>query len=287
MPVPSVLHSSSPPSVWSHFNPVAMAASLWRSRHLTWQVASRDLATRYKQTYLGGLWTLINPLATMGIFVLAFGFILVDPSSPASGRSVPNFAVQLFACLLVFGVFTECVSAAPRLVSSRREFVTRVVFPIEVLPVSALIVALANMAFGFVVWLLGYLVLWQDLPPWTVVFFPLVLLPLCLLTLALSWVLASLGVFIRDMGPAVTLGVQLIFWGSPIVYEISRVPPSLRPLFNLNPLTHVMEQSRAVLIGGQMPDFAWLGLATLASLVLAVLGYGFFSKSKRAFADVL
>lgn len=287
MPPAAAVHSASAPPLWSHFNPATMIASLWRARHLALQFAARDLAARHKQTYLGWLWTLITPLATLAIFVLAFGYILADPAAAAASGRVAGFAVQLFACLLLFGVFTECVAAAPRMIVSRREFVTKVRFPLEVFPVSALLVALVNLGIGMAVWAVGFAVLRREPPPWTAAFFPLVLLPLCLTTLGLTWFLASLGVFIRDLGPAVALGVQLLFWGSPIVYELSRVPERLRPIFNLNPLTPVMEQARAVLIAGRPPDAAWLAGATAVSLAVALLGYGFFSKSRRAFADVL
>jgi lipopolysaccharide transport system permease protein len=139
---------------------------------------------------------------------------------------------------------------------------------------------------GIGVWLAG-MVLLMHAPPWTIVWLPLVLLPVCLLTAGLSWLLASLGVFIRDIGQFVILATQVLFFITPVFYSIQRVPYPYRRLLELNPLSHSVEDARRVMIRGLAPDWAWWVPTLIGSAVLAVLGYAFFMKSKRAFADVV
>jgi lipopolysaccharide transport system permease protein len=160
------------------------------------------------------------------------------------------------------------------------------VFPLEILPVSALGAALINSSFGLVIVLVGLLLSSGSLH-WTLIYLPLVYLPLVALTLGLSWLLASLGVFIRDIGNFIGTAVQLLFFLTPIVYPISAVPQFMQPVLQLNPLTVVVEEFRRVALWGTAPDWPWLGGATLLSLLVMVGGYMGFMRSKQAFADVL
>jgi lipopolysaccharide transport system permease protein len=260
-------------------------SALLDHRSLTWELAKRDVLGRYRGASFGLLWALISPFLMLLIYTFAFGTVLGGkwPEVEAGGAS---FAIVLFAALIVHGFFAECLNKAPQLVASQPAFVKRVVFPLEILPwpmvISAAFHALANLA----VFLLLQLILDGGVRA-TALWFPVVLLPLAALSLAVGWALAGLGVYLRDIGQVTPLfSVALLFLSSAMVPP-SVVPADYRWLFELNPLSFIMEQSRDVLVRGLMPDFAGLATYALAAFAIAVLGRALFSRLRGGFADVL
>jgi lipopolysaccharide transport system permease protein len=200
--------------------------------------------------------------------------------------SKTQFAVVLFVGMIVLNLFSEVLNRAPSLILGNVNFVKKVVFPIEILPVIAMGAALFHglislgvllLAFGF---LNGYL-------QWTAVFIPLVLLPLVILTTGLAWMLASLGVFLRDVAQTIGIITTILLFLSPVFYPITAVPERFRVVIMANPLTFIIEQAREVLVWGHLPD--WVGLAsyTLAALLVGWAGYAWFQKTRKGFADVL
>jgi lipopolysaccharide transport system permease protein len=158
--------------------------------------------------------------------------------------------------------------------------------------ISGLLSSLINMLIGYGVWLAGWLLLERCLPPWTIVWMPVLLLPVCLMTAGISWVLASIGVFLRDISHAVGLATQVLFFATPIFYSLERVPVKWHGVLKINPLTHSIEDLRAVMMWGGIgpaphPSWGWWIAMTALSAGVALLGYAFFMKSKRAFADVI
>jgi lipopolysaccharide transport system permease protein len=193
----------------------------------------------------------------------------------------------MFCGILLYNVFAEVVTRAPGMVVGNPNYVKKLVFPVEVFVVAGLISALVNLLLGVGVWLIGWTILKAALPHWTLIYVPLVVLPVVLMTLGIGWTLASLGVFLRDVGHAVLLAVQMLFFLTPIFYRLDAVPQPWRTIIALNPLAHAVEDMRGVMMFGQPPRWLWWGVAVAASAVLAVVGYAFFMKSRRAFADVL
>ncbi len=194
--------------------------------------------------------------------------------------------------LVLFGLFSEVVNRAPYMIVGNPNYVKKVVFPLEVFVLSGLGSALINMLIGYGAWLIGWVLIERCLPPWTIVWMPVVLLPVCLTTAGVSWALASIGVFVRDVGHAVSLATQVLFFATPIFYSLQRVPQPWRRVLEVNPLTHAIEDLRRIMMwkgGGPapQPEWAWWIAITAVSAVLALLGYAFFMKSKRAFADVI
>lgn len=259
--------------------------ALTRHASLTWELAKRDVLGRYRGASFGLLWSLISPLMMLLIYTFAFGTVMGSrwPEVESGGAS---FSIVLFAALIVHGFFAECLTRSPMLVAGQPNFVKRVVFPLELLPwplvLSAAFHAIANLAV--------FLVLQAALDggvQMTALWFPLVMLPLLLLALAVSWVLAALGVYLRDIGQVMPLlSVALLFLSSAMVPP-SAIPEDYRWVFALNPLTFIIDQSRAVLIRGAAPDVAGLALYAVASLVLASIARVFFLRLRRGFADVL
>jgi lipopolysaccharide transport system permease protein len=270
-----------------HFSPRLreMTAAHWRNRNLIRASIKREIFGRYRGSFLGILWSFFNPLFMLAIYTLVFSEILKARWS-AGSTSKAEFALILFAGLMPFNLFAETITRAPGLIVGNTNYVKKVVYPLEILPTVVLGVTLFHLAISLFVWLMAFL-LFYGVPYATVVYFPLVLLPFCLFILGLSWMLASLGVYLRDVSQFIGVLTTALMFLSPIFYAADSLPESYRPLLYLNPLTPVIELSRDVLFWGKAPDFFLLGTYTLASLLIAWLGFAWFQKTRKGFADVL
>jgi len=278
--------TSRPPSFVEFLNPAHMAVNLYSNRSLIRQFAWREVEARYKGAYLGFLWSLLNPLMMLGVYTFAFGIILNARFGTDPNEGKMFFALNLFTGLILYDVFSGSVVRAPSLIVSNSNYVTKVVFPLEILPVALLAANLINTLLGLAILVPAVLVFVPGISK-TIYMFPLIFIPLCALSLGLSWFLASLGVFLRDIGHTVAILVQLLFFLSPIIFPAVAAPPALRPFLRINPLTTILEGARATLIFGQPLQWHYWSVVTVCSLVFMQLGYVWFMKSKRAFADVL
>ena len=204
----------------------------------------------------------------------------------AASDSKFEFAMVLFAGLMVYAVFAECINREPGLILANTSYVKKVVYPLEILPWISLGSAVFHLGISFLVWLLAYLVFF-GLPSPSILLFPLVLVPLFLLTVGMSWWLASLGVYLRDVAQLVGIITTALMFLSPIFYAISSVPENFRFIMHLNPLTPIIEQARVVLFGRGGVDLLLLLYCYVSSLIIACLGFAWFQKTRKGFADVL
>ncbi|MFZ5697824.1 MAG: ABC transporter permease [Pseudomonadota bacterium] len=266
-------------------SPIVAIASLRQHRGLIVSLIRRDVVGRYRGSALGLLWSFFNPVLMLVVYTFVFS-IVFKARWTAGSDSKTEFALVLFTGLVVFNLFAECIQRAPGLVLGNVNYVKRVVFPLEILPIVALGSALFHMVIGLVVWIVFY-VIFFGIPPLTSLLFPLVLLPLVLLTLGLSWFLASLGVFLRDVGQVVGVMTTALMFLSPIFYPITALPDQYRLLVQLSPLTITVESSRSVLVWGDGINWSEWGACLLASTVVAWLGFAWFQKTRKGFADVL
>jgi lipopolysaccharide transport system permease protein len=270
-----------------HFSatPQEMVASLWRHRDLIRASAKREVLGRYRGSVLGLLWSFFNPVFMLIVYTFVFSVVFKARWTTGS-ESTTEFALVLFAGLIVFNLFAECVNRAPGLILSNPNYVKKVVFPLEILPFVGLLSALFHAAISLGVWLLAYLILF-GLPHATVLYLPLIVLPFVLFIMGIGWALASLGVYLRDVGQIIGVITSALMFLSPIFYPATALPEDYRHLLYLNPLTPVIEQARAVLYFGQTPDFAMLAMYWLATFIIAWLGFAWFQKTRKGFADVL
>jgi lipopolysaccharide transport system permease protein len=219
------------------------------------------------------------------VYTFVFGTILQARWGGAE-ESKLEFALTLFAGLAVFQIFSELMNSSCNAISQNVNFVKKVVFPLEIIPVVHLLAILLRAAISIAILMLAVALLLQRFPP-TVVFFPLILLPMLMLSLGLAWFLASLGVYVRDVGQFMGVIVNVLFFLTPIFYPVSRLPEGLRWIAHINPLAFIVEGSRRTLIWNQPPQWgAWI-VVTLVSAVVMQLGYAWFMETKRGFADVL
>ncbi len=265
--------------------PREIVASLWRNRSLVKASIRREVLGRYRGSVMGLLWSFLNPMFMLAVYTFVFSVVFKARWSGGS-ESKTEFALVLFAGLLVFNLFAECVNRAPGLIVGNQNYVKKVVFPLEILPWVGLGAALFHGAVSLGVWLIVYLVFF-GLPHATILYLPLVLLPFGLFIMGLSWALASLGVYLRDVGQFISLLTTVLMFLSPIFYPASALPETYRVLLFMNPLTPVIEQTRNVLFWGRAPDFAMLGIYFIATSIIAWLGFSWFQKTRKGFADVL
>ncbi len=274
-------HSAQPTSL------VALVKSLLRNRQLILQMTKREVVGRYKGSIMGLAWSFFNPVFMLMVYTFVFSEIFNSRWGGVGGDdSKTQFAVLLFVGMIVLSLFSEVINRAPGLIISNVNYVKKVVFPIEILTVIAMGSALFHSLISLVVLLTAFS-LFNGYLHWTVVFFPLVMLPLVILTLGLSWILASLGVFIRDVSQTIGLVTTVLMFLSPVFYPITAVPEEFRPYILANPLTFIIEQARDVLVWGHLPNWTGLGCYTLAAIITAWLGYAWFQKTRKGFADVI
>jgi lipopolysaccharide transport system permease protein len=270
-----------------HFpaTPVEMVASLWRNRELIKASTKRNILGRYRGAVLGLFWSFFNPLLMLAVYTFVFSVVFQARWGTGSG-SRTEFALVLFSGLIVFNLFAECINLAPTLILSNVNYVKKVVYPLEILPSVALFSALFHGVISLGVWLLAYAIFF-GVPHLTTLYLPLVILPLFLFIMGLSWALASLGVFLRDVSQFIGVITTVMMFMSPIFYSAATLPEKYRHFLYLNPLTPVIEQTRNVLFWGKPPDYYILSIYYLASALIAWLGFAWFQKTRKGFADVL
>jgi lipopolysaccharide transport system permease protein len=266
--------------------PFAVFQSFWKHRTLIFNLARRDVLGRYSGSFLGLMWSFFNPLLMLCVYTFVFGVVFKARWSPNESASILEFAVVLFAGLLVFGIFSECVNRAPSLMLQNPGFVKRVIFPLEIMPWVVLCSSLFHTLISLIVLALVMLIGFGSLPyTWPLIV--LVLLPLVLFVMGIAWALAALGVYLRDLSQTINIVTTVMMYLSPIFYPASAVPEGFRWAIEWNPMSAFIEQTRAVLIWGRLPDFASIAAMTAGGLAVAWLGLALFQHARDGFADVL
>ncbi len=249
----------------------------------------REVIGRYRGSFLGLLWTFVNPILMLAIYTFVFGVVFkirLDPQNTDIYDDKFAFALLLFTGLILFNLFSECLSRSPGLVLANVNYVKKVIFPLEILPLVSLGSALFHAGISFLVLVTFMLVIDHPIH-WTLICLPIIVLPLLLLIMGLSWMLASIGVYVRDIGQFIGLILTMLLFLSPIFYPASALPESVRDYLFLNPLSFVIEQARAVTLYGQLPDWSGLAAYYMLASIVAWAGLMWFMKTRKGFADVL
>ncbi|WP_426133835.1 ABC transporter permease [Pseudomonas sp. PWP3-1b2] len=265
--------------------PIGLVVGLWKYRSLISQMTKREVIGRYRGSVMGLTWSFFNPVLMLAVYTFVFSEIFKSRwAGVETGKG--GFAILLFVGMIVHGLFAECANRAPTLVMTNSNYVKKVVFPLEILPVITLGSALFHSCISLVV-LLAAQFLIQGQLYWTALLFPLILVPLILATLGVSWFLASLGVYLRDVGHVITVLTTVLLFLSPVLYPVAALPDVYKPWLKLNPLTYIIEESRSVLLFGHVPNWENLAIAVVIGAVIACVGYWFFQKTRKGFADVI
>lgn len=267
-------------------NPFAAVGHLFQHRHLIGQFTQREAFGRYKGSFLGLAWAFIQPLILLAVYTFVFSVIFESKwgMSPKGGRL--SFALALFVGILTFNIVSEVANAAPGLILGHTNYVKKVIFPLEILPLVKLFGAVIHALFGVTILLCGIAVSALEFK-WTIVLLPVVWLPVMFFSLGIGYFLSALGVFIRDVGQSVGLIVTMLFFLSPIFYPLESIPEGIRVYCQLNPIALFVEDARRVMLWGDYPNWPWYFAALAFSIVTFQLGFFWFMRSKKAFADVL
>ena len=264
----------------------ALVRSLRQNRQLILQMTKREVLGRYRGSVMGLAWSFFNPVLMLIVYTFVFSTAFKARWAVRGDETKTQFALVLFVGLIVYGLFAEVLNRAPGLILGNVNYVKKVIFPLEILPVISLGTALFHSFISLLV-LLAAFALFSGYLHWTALFAPVVFFPLVITTLGFAWMLASLGVFIRDVGQTIGIVTTVMMFLSPVFYPITALPQAYRPWLMANPLTFIIEQARDVLIWGHLPDWRGLGIYTAVGVLIAWAGFAGFHKTRKGFADVL
>lgn len=264
----------------------APLGSLLQHRLLISRLVGRELESRFKGSLFGAAWYVLLPLILVLVYTLVFGVVFQTRWPQQIAGSSAVVSLYLFSGMLIFTIFAEVASRSPTLIMENAAYVKKVVFPLEVLPWIVVLSSIATFAMSMVVFICLYVAL-VGLPPTTALLLPILLVPYILLIVGISWFLASISVFIRDLRHAISLIVTIIMFSGPVFYPVTAIPERFRWMMYLNPVTLPLEMSKDLLFTGTVPAIgSWLVYLAI-SVLIAWLGHGWFMKTKKAFADVI
>lgn len=269
------------------FNPLLGIRLVIRHKELLWQMLLRNIAARYRGSVLGLVWSFAHPLMMLSVYTFVFG--IVFKSRWGAGVLEQNsaaFPLIMFCGLCVFNIFAESISHSTGLIVNNPSYVKKVIFPVEILPLCTVLTALAFGLAWFVLLFLGTVIFLHQLS-WSMLLLPLTLIPLLLFTAGISYLVASLGVYLRDIPQLVGIATQVLFFMTPIFYPLSIVPERLRWILEMNPLSSMVNQTRELFLFGKLPELLPCLLMFAVSFVVFQLGLAWFMKTKKGFADVL
>jgi len=262
-------------------------ATLWRNRKLIRSMVRRDILARYRGSFGGAMWTFLNPLLLMATYTFVFGVVLKTKfEGDATGI---GWVLYFLAGMLPWLAFSEAVGRAPSIILEYRNFVKKLVFPLETLPANLVISGAVTETFTLAIFLLG-LVLARHSIPASVLWLPALIVPQLLLTAGVCWILAALGIFMRDLGTIMGFVLTLWFFVTPICYpeaSLAGLPHVALRILTLNPMFQLVEGYRAVLLENRAPGLKSLVGLWIASPALAVIGYAWFHRLQKSFADVI
>jgi lipopolysaccharide transport system permease protein len=262
-----------------------MVNTILQNRDLIMALTMRDIASRYKGSYGGVLWYVIQNLLLLSLYTLVFGSLFKSRWNQADlGQA--NFALALFIGLIVFNLFAECITRAPGLILANANYVKKVIFPLQILPVVTLGSTLFNMVIALFV-MLGMAVVLQVPLSLQGLWLPVILFPLVLFCLGLSWILAAVGTYVRDVSQVVSLITSALMFLSPLFYPLSSLPAGIQPFLVLNPLALPMNEARQAILFGQPPNLIAIGIYLFIACLFAGVGLFVFQRARKGFADVI
>ena len=257
---------------------------LWNQRHLLSLMVKRDCLGRYKGSLLGLLWPLVNPFGHLLLYTFLFSVVLKVKFGTSGSTS--NFALYLMAGLLPWGAFAEALAHSSTVILEHPNLVKKVVFPLQILPLVTVLSALVTEGIAFTILIAGVL-FYNHALPISLCYLPLIITSQILLTTGISWFVASLSVYIRDIKHLMALCLSAWMYGTPIVYPASALPENIQFILWLNPMAGIVLDYRRVVLDGLPPDWPHYAVYTAVGIIAFLLGFKFFEGTKKSFADVM
>lgn len=266
-------------------HPFSVVRSLIGHRGLIFQLAKREIVGRYRGSFLGVVWSLINPLLMLTIYTFVFGVVFKSRWRPTSTDPM-EFAVVMFAGVMLHTLISECITRAPTLIISNVNFVKKVVFPLEAFAWISVATALFHLLIALLIFVAA-IAAWQGHVPLSILLVPVLILPFALMVVGFVWFVSSLGVYLRDIGQLMGILASLLMFLAPVFYPLHSVPRALVPYLYLNPITFIVEQVRAVAIWDAPVDWVGWGIYCVVAYLVAWFGLMWFQRMRKGFADVL
>lgn len=256
-----------------------------RNIELIWQLTKREISEKYKGSYMGVLWFVVQPILLLIVYTFVFSSVFKARWGDVDTSQV-EYALILFAGITTYNILSDIVTRSPYLILSHSNYVKKVVFPLEILPIVLTLSSLFFNGISYLILIIGVSIIKAQFI-WSTVLLPVVILPMVIIALGLSWFISSLGVYFRDVNQIVTVAFTALMFLSPVFYPITSVPEDMLFLYDMNPLSYVIENVRNVLIWGETPEYSSFMIELFVSVVVAFLGFLFMKKTKGGFADVL
>lgn len=258
---------------------------LWTHRELLWQFTLRNVELRHKGSHLGLVWSFLNPLLMLGLYVLVFGYVFGGHFGVRAGETRADYALGIFLGLTLFHFFAEVLATAPALIVGNPNFVKKVVFPLEVLPAASVASAAFHLLISLGLALLALLIFGEGLPV-TILWLPVIIVPLLLLGLGTSWFFSALGVFFRDISQVMQFLSMALMWSSAVFFTAQKYPAAW-PYLRFNPLLLAIDLTRDAALWSRPLNYNHLGYLYAAGLLACGVGHWAFKRMKPAFADVI
>ncbi|ABM05144.1 ABC-2 type transporter permease protein [Psychromonas ingrahamii 37] len=265
-------------------NLISSISILYKNKRLIISLTRRDILQRYQGSLLGVFWSILTPIVMLAIYT--FIFSVVFKAKWGIGGDKYQFSMLLFSGLILFNFFSDILSRSPELLVSHSNYVTKVIFPVEILPWVITLSALFNFILSFIIWFIFYTLL-IGLPALSVIFTPAIVIPFCFLCCGLSYIISATGVYLKDTNQLVALLVTAMMFLTPIFYPISALPEKYQVYMYLNPITNVIEMFRDIAIYNNSITLNGYAIYFFSSAFIYLLGFLWFQKLRKGFSDVL
>ncbi|MEG1705445.1 MAG: ABC transporter permease [Clostridia bacterium] len=250
---------------------------IYKYRHMLYTLVKQDIRGKYKGSFLGFLWTLLNPLLLLAVYSVVFQFIF------RSG--IENYPIYLFICLMPWNLFANTIAMGTVCVTGNAGILKKVYFPREILPLATVISNAINYFFSLIIIFIALLFFSPIGLSFWVLLIPVIVLIQCIFSFGIILVLSAINVYIRDVQYIMNPVMMVWFYATPVLYSASMVPEKWRALYNLNPMVKIMEGYQSILYSKQCPDLKWLAIMFGISCITLVIGYLVFQKAQRRFAE--
>lgn len=268
------------------FDLSALPRIAWRNRSLLCMLTKREVETRYKGSVLGLIWSFIHPLLMMTVYTIVFGVFFGAKWTGELGQSTWAYPVLVLCGMSTYSIFSESAASGCSVIIGNPNYVKKVIFPLELLPLSRVLSTVILDLAWFILLFFGAVFLLDKISI-TMLLLPVMLVPLILFTLGVSFFVSALCVYLRDTQYLVNVVLQILFFLTPIFYSLEAINPQAARILSISPLAYVVESIRAVFIYGQPPNWIQFGMITGICIVVMQFGFFWFEKTKKGFADVL
>ncbi len=260
--------------------------SIYINRDLVIQLTKRNILLKYRGSLLGFFWSFLQPLIQLAIYTFAFSFVFKAKWGLPDENHF-DFALILFASLTVFNLLGESMREAPYLILSHASYVKKVVFPLELLSVSSVLTVLFNTMISLLIFILIFAFLGGTKIPGSIFMLPFILIPLVFLSVAASFFISSLCVYFRDIAQVVGNAITILLFVSPVFFSLDRISSKYHWIMLLNPLTHILDSSRKVMIFGGYPQITYISVYWIFSIIVLAVGFWWFQRTRVSFADII